>query len=157
MITDEDVRRALDSAETLHKDLAIRFLHPIEQIESLRLLIDIVDQVMKMHNGLHDASPPDKLMEHMTEPELSAHLSRQLKFIKGCQSEDTVGSMLIIFQKDMICQYGATVDPEQAPKALRELADRIERRETVKRDTSLHAGAEEMVKRNRERKDNDNW
>ena len=78
-------------------------------------------------------SPPDKLMEDMTEPELGDHLRRQLKYIKACQSEDTVGSMLIIFQKDMITQYGATVDPETVPQALRELADRIEKRETVKR------------------------
>lgn len=131
MITDEDVKRSIDSA-TVFCDLAGPLkpgLQPV--IEDIRLLVEIVNQVMKMGHCI--PSPPDKLMEHMTEPELSVHLSRQLKFIKACQSEDTVGSMLIIFQKDMICQYGATVDPEQAPKALRELADRIERRETVKR------------------------
>lgn len=77
--------------------------------------------------------PPTKRMEHMTEPELSEHLTRQLRFIKGCQSEDTIGSMLIIFQEDHITQYGATVHPEDAPKALRELADRLEKRETVQR------------------------
>lgn len=72
-------------------------------------------------------------LKYMTEQELSAHLSKQLRFIKSCQTPDTTGSMLIIFQDDGITQYGATVDPETAPQALRELADRIERRETVKR------------------------
>lgn len=74
-----------------------------------------------------------KLMRDMTEPELSEHLSKQLRFIKSCQTKDTIGSMLVIFQDDGISQYGATIDPETAPQALRELADRIERRETVKR------------------------
>lgn len=72
-------------------------------------------------------------MQYMTEPELAEHLNRQLRFIKSCQTSDTIGSMLIIFQQDGITQYGATVDPETAPQALRELADRIERRQTVKR------------------------
>ena len=72
-------------------------------------------------------------MKYMTEPELGEHLSKQLRFIKSCQTEDTIGSMLIIFQDDGITQYGATVDPETAPQALRELADRIETRQTVKR------------------------
>lgn len=74
-----------------------------------------------------------KLMRDMTEPELGEHLKKQLRFIKSCQTPDTIGSMLIVFQDDGITQYGATVDPETAPQALRELADRIERRETVKR------------------------
>lgn len=74
-----------------------------------------------------------KLMQHMTEPELGAHLSKQLRFIKSCHTPDTIGSMLVIFQADGITQYGATIDPETAPQALRELADRIERRQTVKR------------------------
>lgn len=73
------------------------------------------------------------LMRYMTEPQLSAHLTKQLTFIKSCQTADTIGSMLIIFQDDGITQYGATVDPETAPQALRELADRIEQRLTVKR------------------------
>lgn len=74
-----------------------------------------------------------KLLKDMTEPELRRHLSEQLGFIKASQTPDTIGSMLIIFQDNGITQYGATVDPETAPQALRELADRIEKRETVKR------------------------
>jgi len=75
----------------------------------------------------------ETLLKFMTEPELAEHLNKQLRFIKQCQTSDTIGSMLVIFGEDGICQYGATVDPETAPQALRELADRIERRETVKR------------------------
>jgi hypothetical protein len=76
---------------------------------------------------------PEKLLRYMTEPELREHLNKQLRFIKDCQTEDTIGSMLVVFGEDGICQYGATVDPETVPQALRELADRLERRETVKR------------------------
>lgn len=75
---------------------------------------------------------PDR-MEHMNEPELAEHMNRQLRFIKGSQTEDTIGSMLVVFQEDGITQYGATLDPETTPNALRELAARIEYRETVKR------------------------
>lgn len=76
----------------------------------------------------------------MTEVELSAHLTKQLRFIQSCQTPDTIGSMLIIFQDDGISQYGATVDPETAPQALRELADRLEKRQTVKRLPYRHGG-----------------
>lgn len=75
-----------------------------------------------------------KLMKDMTEPELGAHLRTQLDFIKSHQTPDTIGSMLIIFQDNSITQYGATIAPETAPESLRELADRLERRQTVKRD-----------------------
>lgn len=74
-----------------------------------------------------------KEMQDMTEPELREHLNRQLRFIKSQQTPDTIGSMLIIFQSNGITQYGASIDPETAPQALRELADRIELRQTVKR------------------------
>ena len=74
-----------------------------------------------------------KLLKYMNEPELRDHLNKQLSFIKSCQTSDTIGSMLVIFGDDGITQYGATIDPETAPQALRELADRIERRQTVKR------------------------
>lgn len=82
---------------------------------------------------LSGAIPEPMLMRHMTEPELSGHITNQLRFVKRCQTPDTIGSMLIIFQDDGIVQYGATIDPETSPAALRELADRIENRETVKR------------------------
>lgn len=74
-----------------------------------------------------------KLLKDMNEPELAGHLNRQLRFIKSCQTQDTIGSMLVIFGDDGITQYGATIDPETAPQALRALADRIERRQSVER------------------------
>lgn len=74
------------------------------------------------------------LLKDMNQQQIGEHLTKQLRFIKSCQTPDTIGSMLIIFQDDGISQYGATVDPETAPQALRELADRIERRESVKRN-----------------------
>lgn len=74
-----------------------------------------------------------KEMQDMTEPELSEHLGKQLRFIKSCQTKDTIGSMLVIFQDNGICQYGATICPSTAPQSLRELADRLERRQTVTR------------------------
>jgi len=90
------------------------------------------------------SSPPagaaaTKLLKDMTEPELADHLNRQLRFIHASQTPDTIGSMLIIFQDNGVSQYGATVDPETAPQALRELADRIERNQTVKRTPAEQA------------------
>lgn len=75
---------------------------------------------------------PDR-MQDMTEPQLSDHLGRQLRFVQNCETSDTIGSMLVIFQDDGITQYGATVMREDAPAALRELADRLENNTTVKR------------------------
>lgn len=74
-----------------------------------------------------------ELMKDMTEPQLRKHLNRILRFIKRRQTPDTVGSMLVIFQDDGITQYGSTIDPATAPQALRELADRLERRDTIER------------------------
>lgn len=93
----------------------------------------ILDTCAHFHFSLSDVVLDGPLMRDMTEPELSQHLTNQLRFIKRSQTIDTIGSMLIIFQDDGIVQYGATIDPETAPNALRELADRIENRETVKR------------------------
>lgn len=69
----------------------------------------------------------------MTEPELSEHMRKQMMFVKACQTPDTIGSMLVVFGDNGITQYASSIDPETAPQALRELADRIERREALKR------------------------
>lgn len=69
------------------------------------------------------------LLKDMTQEELDSHLRHQIRFIHACQTEDTIGSMLIVFGNDGIGQYASTVDSECAPAALRELADRLERRE----------------------------
>lgn len=73
------------------------------------------------------------LMKDMTEPELREHINKQLRFIKSCQTPDTIGSMLIVFQDNGITQYGATVHRVTAPQALRELADRLEKKDVVER------------------------
>lgn len=85
-----------------------------------------------------------KLMKYMTEPELGEHLTKQLRFIKSCQTSDTIGSMLVIFQDDGITQYGATVDPETAPQVLRELADRCQNVAGATDRWSLLAGTGEF-------------
>lgn len=74
-----------------------------------------------------------KRMEHMTEPELGYHMKHQLDFIKACSTDDVLGAMLIIFQEDGITQYGATCKLEGREDALRELADRLEKKTTVER------------------------
>lgn len=73
------------------------------------------------------------LLKDMNEIQLYEHLNKQLRFIYECQTLDTIGSMLIIFGDNGISQYDATVDPETTPEALRELADKIEKCQTVKR------------------------
>lgn len=122
----------IDAVERLEAWVGLVSAHHSRQfIEDMTMVMVLARQTVEL--GIQIPSPPDKRMEDMTEPELSAHLSRQLRFIKGCQSEDTVGTMLIVFQGDGICQYGGTVHPEDSPNALRELADRLENRETVER------------------------
>jgi hypothetical protein len=98
------------------------------------LLVQVRTGPMSWAFRFTDSPTDGKHLKYMTEPELRDHLNHQLRFIKSCETVDTIGSMLIIFGDDNISQYGATVDPETAPQALRELADRIEARETVKRE-----------------------
>lgn len=74
-----------------------------------------------------------QLMRRMSKAELTEHINRQLRFVSMHSTPDTLGAMLILFQDNGITQYGASVDPETAPEALRELADRLERRETNRR------------------------
>lgn len=77
--------------------------------------------------------PHLKLMKDMTEPELGRHFKRIMFDVDEQQPDDVIGSMVITFTDCGIAQYVASIDPETAPQALRELADRLERRETVKR------------------------
>jgi len=72
-------------------------------------------------------------MKDMNEPDLRLYLSYLMGMLKEVQPPAVIGSMLIMFTDQGITQYAASIDPETAPQALRELADRIERRETVKR------------------------
>ena len=72
-------------------------------------------------------------LQDLTEPELREFFDGLMEMLQICKPDDVIGWMLIGFQDDGISQYVASIDPETAPQALRELADRIERRETVKR------------------------
>lgn len=74
-----------------------------------------------------------RLMKDMNEPQLRQHLNTMCGMLQLMQTVDALGFMIVIFQDNGLSQYGSTVDPETAPAALRELADRIERRETVTR------------------------
>jgi len=107
-----------------HMEMAYRDLLELFQIHDdskMQLLRDLISTTVL----------PQKEMQAMTEPELKDLLNRQLRYIKANQPVDANGSILIIFGKDRITQYGATVDPETVPKALREMADRLEQRDTV--------------------------
>ncbi len=77
---------------------------------------------------------PKKQLQDMTEPELAEHFRKIMRMVNEQQPEDVIGSMVITFMTNGISQYVASIDPETAPQALRELADRIERRQTVKRN-----------------------
>ena len=72
-------------------------------------------------------------LEYMTEPDLSEYMKSLMTLVHERRTEDTVGAMVIVFQEDQITQYVASLDPSTTPQALRELADRLERRETVER------------------------
>lgn len=69
----------------------------------------------------------------MTEPELSKHFSNLMQLVDDRQPDDVIGTMIITFQKNGISQYVSTVDPVTVPAALRELATRLQRRESVTR------------------------
>lgn len=77
--------------------------------------------------------PHLKRLEDMNEPELSAHFSGIMEYVDEQQPDDVTGSMVITFMNNGITQYVSSIDPESAPAVLRELADRLERRQTVKR------------------------
>jgi len=77
--------------------------------------------------------PDLKQLQDMTEPELARHFNRIMLTVDDQQPDDVIGSMVISFMTNGISQYVASIDPETAPAALRELANRIERRQTVKR------------------------
>lgn len=88
-------------------------------------------------SGTSMKKPLPALLQDMTEPELAEHMNRMLRYIHSCETEDTLSSLLVIFQTDKITQYGATRKLSNIPQALRELADRLERKDTVQRGDSI--------------------
>lgn len=74
-----------------------------------------------------------RLMQDMTEPELREYFNLLMSATQQVIPPDVLGLMIICFQADKITQYAASIEPEGAIEALRELVDRLERMETVKR------------------------
>jgi hypothetical protein len=74
-----------------------------------------------------------RLLEDMTEPEIREYLNLVMAATKSIMTDDVIGFMLIIFQRDGISQYAASIEPEGAIDSLRKVADLLEQRETVKR------------------------
>lgn len=96
---------------------------------------ELQDEVSWLRKTVKKLTPHgrNRRMVDMDQEELDGHLKHQIRFIHACQTEDTIGSMLIVFGADGVGQYASTVDSECAPAALRELADRLERREMIER------------------------
>ena len=69
----------------------------------------------------------------MTEPELRDHFNELMSVVQVRLAHDAIGAMVVVFQDNGITQYAASIDPATATNALRELADRIERNQMVKR------------------------
>lgn len=77
-----------------------------------------------------------KRMEDMTEPELAELLRAFGSAIKRTGYEAGIGRphfVLLLFNDPALCQYIASIEREGAIKALRETAERLERRDTVER------------------------
>jgi hypothetical protein len=100
--------------------------------EGLRKLLSEYQSTVAQDKEARSTAP--KKMSNMTEPELGIYMTEIMDKIKAWQAPDVLGCMLVVFQEDSITQYAASVEPEGAIDALRELADRLERRETVKRE-----------------------
>lgn len=92
---------------------------------------ELQDEVSWLRKQVKKLTPRgrNRRIVDMTPEELVNHMRHQIRFIHACQTEDTIGSMLIVFGSDCQGQYASTVSQECAPAALRELADRLERRE----------------------------
>lgn len=69
------------------------------------------------------------LLKEMSREALSKHMTDRLRIIETLETEDTLGTMLVIFTDEGVCQYGATKQLTEVPQMLRELADRYEERE----------------------------
>lgn len=73
------------------------------------------------------------LMKDMTEPQLTEHMTRMMQYVKDCQTPDTIGSVLLVAQDNGISQYAASVEREEVPAMLREMADRLDAGDSVER------------------------
>lgn len=118
----------LGSLQEILSELQMELLPQVHAVSRVTL-----DAMRIRVEELKGIAAENQLLKFMTEPELSKHLNRQLRFVAGRETSDTLGTMLVIFGADGICQYGSTKKLSNTPQALRELADRLEKNETVAR------------------------
>jgi hypothetical protein len=86
-----------------------------------------------------------KRLEDMTEPELGALLTamaREIKAAAGRRGVEPPLFALVLFNDPRVGQYIGNCERPTMIRALRELADRLERREDVPRTYPDPAGAE---------------
>ena len=74
-----------------------------------------------------------RLMKDMTEPELRTYFNQVMNATQSVVPPDVEGFMLVMFTDQGITQYASSVEREDAVEALRELADRLERKDTITR------------------------
>ncbi len=77
-----------------------------------------------------------KRLEDMTEPELADLMRAFGSAIKRTSVEAGIGRpqfVLLLFNDPAVCQYIASIERDGAIKAMRETADRMERKETLER------------------------
>lgn len=65
-------------------------------------------------------------MDEMNEDDLAHYMTGLLTLIGSLSTPDTTGFILVMIAENGYTQYGSSISREDAPDALRELADRIE-------------------------------
>lgn len=74
-----------------------------------------------------------RLLKDMTEPELEQYINLLMSATQCVVPTDVQGFMVVLFCDDGITQYGSSITRETAVPALRELADRLEKRDGIER------------------------
>ena len=83
------------------------------------------------------------LMKDMTEPQLSEQLGKQLRFIKSCQTPDTIGSMLIIFGDNGISVHRGIVEARQRQRC-HHVFGKYQPQRAVESDGERRSGTDEV-------------
>ena len=68
---------------------------------------------------------PTKIKE-MSQDQKKAHMMKTIKSVAKLEAEDTIGTVVLMFQDNGQLQYAATVQLEGVAQALRNLADTID-------------------------------
>jgi hypothetical protein len=74
-----------------------------------------------------------RLLKDMAEPELEYYINLLMSATQHIVPPDVEGFMIVLFCDDGITQYGSSITRETAVPALRELADRLEKRDGIER------------------------